>query len=114
MAKLEKELIIGSLSLAENKKVLEISYKDFIKKLKPNEVVIDLVKFNYYHKKWTDSILYSAFVIKKGFKTPKYIALFEEKQLNKIIEFSENGSNIIDNDININLHSDTDKKDTQK
>jgi hypothetical protein len=39
------------------------------------------VTFNYYNKKWTDSIVYGAFVVKKDSKFPKYISLFEEKQL---------------------------------
>jgi CHAT domain-containing protein len=45
-----------------------------------------LVAFNYYNKKWTDSIVYSAFVVSKSCKYPKYIPLFEQKQLNALLQ----------------------------
>lgn len=86
---LEKELTRLSATFAEAKKSLAVSWKQIQEKLKPNEVVIDLVSFNYYNTKWTDSIMYGAFVIKKDSKFPKFINLFEEKQLSVLL----NGNN---------------------
>ncbi|WP_428224859.1 CHAT domain-containing protein [Flavobacterium sp.] len=83
---LEKELTRLSATFAEAKKSLAVSWKQIQEKLKPNEVVIDLVSFNYYNKKWTDSIMYGAFVIKKDSKFPKFVNLFEEKQLAVLLE----------------------------
>lgn len=55
--------------------------------LKENEVAIEFVRFNYFNKKWSDSILYVAHVIKKNPNASlNVIPLFEEKQLLNIIE----------------------------
>lgn len=82
---LEKELVRSSSAFAEAKNALSINWKQVQEKLQPNELAIDLVAFNYYNKKWTDSIVYSAFVVGKSFKVPKYIPLFEQKQLEFLI-----------------------------
>jgi CHAT domain-containing protein len=82
---LEKELTRLSATFSEAKKSLSVSWKEIQEELKPNEVVIDLVSFNYYNNKWTDSIMYGAFVIKKDSKFPKFINLFEEKQLSVLL-----------------------------
>lgn len=83
---LEKELTRLSSTFADAKKSLSINWKQIQEKLKPNEVAIDLVSYNYYNKKWTDSLMYGAFVIKKDSKFPKYITLFEQKQLATLLE----------------------------
>ena len=83
---LEKDITRQSATFADAKKTLSISWKQIQEKLLPNDVVIDLVSYHYYNKKWTDSIMYGAFVIKKDSKFPKYINLFEEKQLAALLE----------------------------
>lgn len=83
---LEKNITRKSSEFAEAKKSLNITWKQIQEKLKPNEVVIDLVAYNFYNKKWTDSVMYGAFVIKKDSKFPKFISLFEEKQLAVLLE----------------------------
>lgn len=83
---LEKDLIRQSTLFADAKKSLSTTWKQIQDQLKPNEAAIDLVAFNYYNKKWTDSIVYSAFVVSKSCKYPKYIPLFEQKQLNALLQ----------------------------
>lgn len=83
---LEKEITRLSSTFAEAKKSLSVTWKQIQEKLKPNDVVIDLVSFNYYNNKWTDSTMYGAFVIKKDSKFPKFVSLFEEKQLAVLLE----------------------------
>lgn len=82
---LEKELVRESSNFSQLKSSFSSNFKTVQENLKPDEVAIELVAFNYYDKKWTDSIQYSALVIEKGSKAPKYIPLFEEKQLEKIL-----------------------------
>ncbi len=82
---LEKELTRQSALFADAKKSLSTSWKQIQDQLKPNEVAIDLVAFNYYNKKWTDSVVYSAFVVDKSCKYPKYIPLFEQKKLELLL-----------------------------
>jgi CHAT domain-containing protein/tetratricopeptide (TPR) repeat protein len=83
---LEKDLTRQSALFADAKISLSTTWKQIQEKLKPNEVAIDLVAFNYYNKKWTDSIVYAAFIVNKSSKYPKYIPLFEQKQLNALLQ----------------------------
>lgn len=87
---LEKELVRQSTAFADAKKSLTINWKQIQENLKPNEIAIDLVAYNYYNKKWTDSIVYAAFVVKKDSKFPKYVPLFEEKQLEFLLAKNKN------------------------
>ena len=82
---LEKELVRKSALFAEAKSSMSVTFNQIKNKLQANEVVIDLVAFNYYDKKWTDSIVYAAFVVKKEYVAPKFISLFEEKQLELLL-----------------------------
>ena len=87
---IEKDLTRQSSAFADTKKALSITWKQVQDKLEPNEVAIDIVAYNYYNKKWTDSIVYAAFVVKKEFKSPKYIPLFEQKQLTFLLARNKN------------------------
>lgn len=78
---IEKELIIESTTFSDYKKGMTTSFNDIKSKLKKNEVAFDLVSFNYYKKTASDSIVYAAFIVKEDSKFPKFIPLFEEKQL---------------------------------
>ena len=78
---IEKELTTESNTFSNYKKELSTSFNDIKSKLKKNEVAIDLVSFNYYKKIASDSIVYAAFIVKEDSKFPKFIPLFEEKQL---------------------------------
>jgi len=83
--RIEKELIIESTTFSDYKKVMTTSFKDIKSKLKKNEAAIDMVSFNYYKKTATDSIVYAVFIMKKNSKFPKFIPLFEEKQLDFLL-----------------------------
>jgi len=83
---LEKELVRQSVAFSDAKSAMSVNWKEVKGKLQPNEIAIDLVAFNYYNKKWTDSIVYAAFVVGKNFKAPKYIPLFEQKQLEFLLK----------------------------
>ena len=83
--RLEKELIRSSSTFRELQKAFDFTYHQVASKLKPNEALIEWVDFNYYNHKWTDSILYAAFVVRKDWAKPKFVFAFEQKQLNEII-----------------------------
>jgi len=87
---LEKDLVRQSSAFSEAKNNLSVEWKQIQEKLKLNEISIDLVAFNYYNKKWTDSIVYGAFIVSKKFKFPKYISLFEEKELELLLTNNKN------------------------
>ncbi len=96
---LEKELtrIIADLQVAKNLQSLEdlvgldIKWADIKKSLKKDETTIEFIRFNYYNGyEWTDSTLYYALVLRKDYVYPKAVFLFEEKQLQKLLERSKN------------------------
>lgn len=79
---LEKDLIKESTTFFEYKKLMSFKWTDLKVKLKSNEVIIDFVSFKYPNS----NILYAAFVIKNDSKFPKFISLFEEKQLDFLLK----------------------------
>lgn len=87
---LEEELALKSITFSGVKNSLSLRWRQIRKKIKKNEVVVDLIAYNYFNKKWTDSTIYAAFVIGKKYKEPKYIPLFEKKQLELIFQKTTN------------------------
>lgn len=83
--KLEKELARESTTFADFKKSMTITFGQIKDKLKNEELVINIVSYKYYGRKPTDSLLYSAFIIGKNYKFPKFITLFEETQLQLLL-----------------------------
>lgn len=79
--KIEKDLHKGSSNFSEYKKSITVNNKLIKNELKKDEILIDFVSFNHYKKNATDSIVYAAFIVKKDSKFPKFISLFEEKEL---------------------------------
>ncbi|NJO89552.1 MAG: tetratricopeptide repeat protein [Chloroflexia bacterium] len=61
-------------------------WKDIKKSLQKDEVAIEFIAFRYYNLFYTDSIFYCALILKPGYKNPKMIFLFEEKQLDKLLK----------------------------
>ena len=91
---IEKELSKESSSFSDFKNAISITLNDVKNNLTSKEAAIDLISFRYYKKTVTDSIVYAAFILKKDSKVPKFVSLFEEKQLDFLL-----GRNKIQNDI---------------
>ena len=70
------------------------TWKDVQRELKPNEAAIDFVSFNYFNKRWTDTILYAAFIIKSGWVKPQFVSLFREPQLADLLGHENNSLSI--------------------
>ena len=97
---LEKYLVQNSKVFSHNKILTPITFNQIYNQFKNDEIFINIVSYNYYDKGITDSILYSAFILKKDSKFPQFIPLFEEKQLNTILEQNKNLSDSSKIDIN--------------
>jgi CHAT domain-containing protein/tetratricopeptide (TPR) repeat protein len=82
---LEYEIVKLASKIFDYKNTFSINWKKIQEKLKKDEAVVDLVAFNYFNKKWTDSTVYAAFLVNKTCKNPKYISLFEQKQLDFLL-----------------------------
>lgn len=78
------------MELAKDSKVygdythnLTISWKDVQRGLGDNDIAIEFLDFPIYH---SDSTMYVALTLKKGYDSPHMVPLFEEKQLKTISE----------------------------
>lgn len=85
---LEKDLLLKSKKFTEQKKASEINFYFLKNNLKEGEVIIEFAKFNLYNKGNTDSVMYVAYLITKNSEAPVFIPLFEEKQLQNILNAS--------------------------
>jgi CHAT domain-containing protein len=58
--------------------------------LAQDAAAIEFIRFRLYNNKWTDSIIYAALVLLPGKSDASFIPLCEEKQLNKLLQYSNN------------------------
>jgi len=83
---LERKLIQLSKAFKETEEIAKTTWKDIQNKLEDNEVVIEFSSFKYCNdKEWTDSTLYTALVVKKGYERPVLVPLFEQRQLDSLL-----------------------------
>lgn len=80
---LEKELSEESEDFAEIFDNHQYSWKDVKKTLKPNEYAIEIVRFRYWDKVFTDSILYGALIVHRKSKAPELVLLPNGNELDK-------------------------------
>jgi CHAT domain-containing protein len=92
----EKELIRKGEGMPDIENLTEltsIKWQDVQKALKQDEAAIEFIDFQYYDKRWTDSIFYCALLLRKDYTTPKMVYLFEEKQLKNLVSTSKATNN---------------------
>ncbi|HAD14197.1 MAG TPA: hypothetical protein DCF33_17365 [Saprospirales bacterium] len=53
--------------------------------LKPNEAAVEFIHFRYCYPDRSDSIFYAALLLRPGWEAPRFIPLFEEKQLDSLL-----------------------------
>lgn len=83
---LEKELNSRSFEFKKQQFNTRIRTRDVQKMLNQDEVAIEFVRFQFYNKKLTDSIIYAAYILSKNNSVPKFVPLFEEKQLQQLLD----------------------------
>jgi CHAT domain-containing protein len=59
----------------------QVKWQEVQTAFKPGEAAIEFVSYRFYQKRKTDSTLYAALLLLPGKDSPKFIPLFEEKQL---------------------------------
>ncbi len=82
----EKELSRKLAVFRNEQSKMHISLKDVRKGLQEFEVAIEFVRFRYYNKKNTDSVLYAAYILNKHNPVPVFIPLCEESQLQRLFD----------------------------
>ncbi len=107
---LEKQLIAAIPSLQAVITNTGFTGKEVAAKLKPKEAVVHWVSFQYKSpQKWTDSVLYAAYIITANDTSPKFVTVFEEKQLQQILKSyhaSANARSTIKKDSSTNTNAD--------
>ncbi|MBK8561945.1 MAG: CHAT domain-containing protein [Saprospiraceae bacterium] len=81
---LEKDLTRSVSGFGEA--LRQVTWQEVRQNLQPGEAAIEFVHFKFINPKPTDSTMYAALVLLPGAKAPKFITLFEEKQLNAFLE----------------------------
>ena len=87
---LEEKLINISPNFKKYKSDKSINWKKIKNKLKKGNAIIEFVKFEYYNPEKTDSIFYIAFIMRNKYKSPKMVYMFEENEINSIIQKKDN------------------------
>ncbi len=64
----------------------QVKWQEVQAALKSSEAAIEFVSYRFYHKNKTDSTLYAALLLLPGSDFPKFIPLFEEKQLTTLLK----------------------------
>jgi len=81
---IEKELVKISAVFAGSNG--QTDYNQVRKALDKNEAAIEFSSFQYFNgRRWTDSVLYCAYIVRKTDSAPVYVALFEEKELQPLL-----------------------------
>ncbi len=87
--KLEKILVNNSEIFRQFNQHIKTDWKQVKNALKNDELVVNIIKVNYA-KEGKDSIIYGALLLRSGYKHPKYITLFEQKQFDSVFSYSIN------------------------
>ena len=70
----------------------QVSWQEVQGKLKAGEVAVEFIQYHYYNPKPTDSVLYSALVLRPGDKAPLFVPLFEERAILPLLEGAKGGN----------------------
>ncbi len=82
----EKELLRLSSNYRNMKQKLNITWKDIKSNLKPNEVAIEFVAYNYFNKEFTNTNNYAAMLITPTDTAPVFVYLTNQNQLEKALK----------------------------
>ncbi len=83
---IETELSRNSTSFNSGKNSKNINWLNIKNSLKKGEVAVEFINFNYKDLMYTDSIYYTALILRPGYKHPKQVFLFEERELLQLLK----------------------------
>ncbi len=87
---LERELIQKSQAFKGLQASLSILWKDVQKRLAENEAAIEFINFRYFTgNTLTNRPLYVALIVRPGYEYPKFVSLFEEKDLYRLLYYAD-------------------------
>jgi tetratricopeptide (TPR) repeat protein len=88
----ERRLSLRSKEFANDLVKEEIGFDDLIASLSKDAAYVYFSSFSYHNgKSWTDSIIYTAYVIRPQDKVPEQIRLFEQRALDSLLSKQKSG-----------------------
>ncbi len=88
---LEKDLSEKSESFLANYEKSDANWKQVKAALKPNEYAVEIIRFRYFDKKFSDSVLYAGLVINENSKAPELVLIPNGNELeNKYLNYYRN------------------------
>jgi CHAT domain-containing protein len=85
---LEQQLSRSSRVFRNQVQSQRLTARDVAQKLAKGEAAIEFIRFPVYNKKMTDSVMYAALVLLPQDTMTKFVPLFEEKQLERMLNRS--------------------------
>ena len=91
---LEQQLARSIAAFSSRLQSQNLSSKDISQKLLQDQAAVEFIRFPLYNNsKWTDSILYAALVLLGRDSVARFIPLFEEKQLQRLLKHAATAAN---------------------
>jgi len=85
---LEQQISRHSIAFSNQQYSQNIKVIDIAQHLKKTEAAVEFIRFPFYNKKWTDSVMYAAMLLLPGDSVARFIPLCEEKQLLRLLASS--------------------------
>ncbi|MBK8703680.1 MAG: CHAT domain-containing protein [Saprospiraceae bacterium] len=89
---LEKELVRTVAGFGEARR--QVSWQEVQDNLQAGEAAIEFVHYQYFNPEATDSVLYSALVLRPGWEAPRMVYLCEQRQLDSLLQGTDAGATV--------------------
>jgi hypothetical protein len=86
----EKQINMQSEAFRASRENQQIGFSEVRRQLKNDEAAVEFIRFEFYHRQWTDSTFYAALIILPNDTVPHFVTLCEEKQLARLLENKAN------------------------
>ncbi|MCB9267138.1 MAG: CHAT domain-containing protein [Lewinellaceae bacterium] len=81
---LEKELARTVAGFGDA--IRQVEWQEVQAALRPGEAAVEFVRYDFYNPDPTDSVFYAALLLRPGDEQPHFVPLFEEKELQGLLE----------------------------
>lgn len=98
--KLEKSLSEKSVEFAQEKTSTKATWQSVRAALKENEYAVEIIRYNKFNGRFSDSVVYKALIIGKDFSTPQVVDLMDGNKLDdKYLSYYRNTTKFMKKDM---------------